>query len=259
MSEYNEEIISDIIRIKEVKRGSIFKTINRRNKKYIEIDIAIPKKIILEIYALEEGVVLNDFLTDKELEDVSEWQEKIAKKQKPKEVRESEPRKSDNLTRKTKKSTTKKESILFISLDYFEGPIYPQIVKELNKAFKYKLNTSIFFLCRKILENYIIDVLKINFPDKKALWQYTKKNHDIVILGLKRLIENLCKERSLLPKANLSSYQTNIQDFKEKLDEIKDMTNPTIHSLAITPQDRDVLELKDLINSVFPILYRLKN
>lgn len=260
MSEYYEEIIREIIRIKEINRGSVLRNIGRRNQKYMKADLAIPKKIILEIYALEVGIELNDFLSDIELENISKWQERISKKYPAEKILVNQITEHDTSAGKSERIRTKKrKTVNFINLDYFEGPIYPQIVKELNRAYKKELNTCIFFLSRKILENYVIDILKENFPQRKDLWQYTKRNGVIVIHSLSKLITNLCKEKNLLPKANLSNYHTNIQDFEHKLNKIKNITNPSVHSLAITPQDIDVNELKDLMNSVFPILYRLMN
>lgn len=68
----------------------------------------------------------------------------------------------------------KKEPHFFIFLKYNStDPFQKKHIEEINKAYNCKCYTAVFILCRKVIENLIIDLLIKQFPAK------TKKNIEL--------------------------------------------------------------------------------
>jgi len=69
----------------------------------------------------------------------------------------------------------------------FEDIFYKKLVLEINRAYKVGAYTGAFILCRKLIENLIIDILRKKFPpNEENLKIYYRKDdgrfHDFTIL-----------------------------------------------------------------------------
>lgn len=155
-----------------------------------------------------------------------------------------------------KKLTTTED--VFVEPKLFNEPFYSDLVDELNKAYNYKIYTAVFLLSRKLIENTIIEILRKKFPNEKNLWERIR-NQETLLVNLYNLIENLCKKTSIFTQANISSTKSNIDQIRGNFHLIRNKTNLVVHSISIIPNDSHIKDLKDLINAVIPILYKLKN
>src|SRR5947199_6041539 len=62
------------------------------------------------------------------------------------------------------KKTRKKERIIeFLRLKSYES-FKRDHVEEINRAYTYKCYTACFVLCRKVVENLVLDVMELRFP-----------------------------------------------------------------------------------------------
>lgn len=84
----------------------------------------------------------------------------------------------------------------FLSLK-FDDPFYEDLKNEINRTFKFRAFTATYMLCRKLIENLVIDVLRLKFPQNVHgnLTLYFRTDgggrfHDFTIL-LKNLEEKI--------------------------------------------------------------------
>ena len=164
-----------------------------------------------------------------------------------------------NGKKKIQKIPRKTLQKIFLNLEYFKDPIYKKLVEELNGVYTNGYNTSVFMLTRKLTENFMIEIIKKEYLGEDDLWSYTNKNGEQCIENFSDLIRNLFKNPNIIAKAHTSAFTTTIDRIKEKLEDIREKTNPVVHSIAIIPSDKDTEELRDIVESVFPALIKMKN
>jgi hypothetical protein len=95
-------------------------------------------------------------------------------------------------------------------------------VDEFNRAYYYKCFTSCFFLARKIVENLIIDILKIKFPQERGLyWDDSRRR----FLDLSIILDNLNKKRG-----DFGTDSKLVERIYQKVKPFKDDANDKAHS-----------------------------
>lgn len=144
----------------------------------------------------------------------------------------------------------------FINADLIKDSLFNDLIKEINIAYKFGLNTAIFQLTRKFVENCIIEILRKYYPQQDELWQYTR-NNITRIQNFSTLIENLFTDPNIFSRVNVSAFETTIEQIEVNLDDIRTKTNPVVHSIAFYPSKTKVEELKDIISSLMPILSKM--
>lgn len=146
----------------------------------------------------------------------------------------------------------------FIKEIYFKDPIYLDLVQEINKAYSSKLYNSVYILSRKLVENYIRDILRKRFPDKPELIQ-KPKNNNIKQLGFAEIISNLFKNRTIFLRNNINTNSTLINELEKKINKFRRKANDYAHSKSARETEEDLLEFKELLDIIIRNLYGLYN
>jgi hypothetical protein len=122
-------------------------------------------------------------------------------------------------------------------------------IEELNKAYTFGCNTSVFILARKIVENLIIDILKKKYPERvknnKELYfdtaQGRLKDFGIILRNLKD------------KKADFGSENRGVEKLCDLAKSLKDDANNKAHSwyhLVENKNEIDNLNLKTIIEII---------
>jgi len=140
----------------------------------------------------------------------------------------------------------------FMNPEFCQYPVTLSIIaKEINELYKDGYITPIFREVRVLLENYLIEVINKNYPSNPELYRT-----DNMILELSKLINNLFTDRNIIVNINIRPYHENIEEIESNLREIVRRCNNVAHNdLPATPGQLE--ELKDRVNRVLPILYKL--
>ena len=122
-------------------------------------------------------------------------------------------------------------------------------IEEINRAYTYKCYTSVFILCRKVVENMIIDILRIKFPENnkqnKELYfdtaQSRFKDFSIILKNFKARASDFGTDKKLVER---------IYDLAIPL---KDKANDKAHSwfhLVRKPREIEDLDMQNLIDLI---------
>ena len=109
----------------------------------------------------------------------------------------------------------KEEELINVKGDYPQN-FYYTLQDEINQCYKSNYPNAAFFLCRKLVENLVFNILEKKFSRDIDLW-YDKKN--MFHLKLSVLIKNLYDERSKFkPNARryIEKFNTNVGIFKKE-------------------------------------------
>lgn len=149
-------------------------------------------------------------------------------------------------------NSSKKKLVNFIDPKYCQYPTNLfKISKTINELYKDGFTNPLFGEVRVLIENYIIEVIAKSYPNNDEMWRTNTK-----ILQLSKLIDNLFHKPNILVKANIRPYPENIKEIKENLQDIVRRCNNATHN-DIPLTDGQVGELKDKVNRVIPILYKM--
>jgi len=152
----------------------------------------------------------------------------------------------------------KKQRDEFIDLSLIHNKSILKVANELNKAYNDGLDSATFALCRKLVENYIIDVIKKFYPSKKSMWMFTDKKSGVTkIHNYTNLVDKLFSNHRIFTNINISTYKKTIDEIKEKFLEIAYETNPVIHSASMYPTNKQIEELRKTTEIVLLILNQL--
>jgi hypothetical protein len=125
--------------------------------------------------------------------------------------------------RKEKKN--EKETLLSFSKNY-PSLFYNKLEDEINNCYKSDFPNAVFFLCRKMIENFLYEILRKKFPKKEdqCIWWNEEYNQPH---GLSPLIKNLSlKHKSFEPY--LQKYLIKVIPYLEK---IRNEANPNVHNI----------------------------
>lgn len=224
----NEKIVKKLAHDLGIAESTIKKDISMLARKYPSCTI----NARAQIYAQKKGKTIFRFLEDED-------------KQSLPNIEVSKP--TIKLTQK--QSTRKREKILklidYESTDHFiKGHI-----EELNKCYTKGCYTATFILCRKIVENLIIDILQKKFPpsslENKELYfstgQKRFKDFDVIL-------ENLGKVKS-----SFDTKQSIVERLIEKASNLKGDANKKTHSwyhLVKIKKEIDDLDVQSIIELI---------
>jgi hypothetical protein len=152
MSKLNPEILKILIKRTGKKEATVRKDISLLRRKYAKLSI----NAVAQIYASQNGFSILRKLDKEDREKMPFFEI-----EKPIEIK-----------RATKTKRKNKKHVQFIHypiLDTFRKAH----VDEVNRAYGYECHTSAFIMCRKIIENLLIDILRLKFPPK------TRKNKEL--------------------------------------------------------------------------------
>lgn len=148
-------------------------------------------------------------------------------------------------TKSEKKSKKMQILIEYETKDHFKKGH----IEELNRAYTFSCNTSVFILGRKIVENLIIDILKAKYPEKlknnKELYFDTNqgrlKDFEVILKNLKS------------KKADFGSENKAVERLCDLAKSLKDDANNKTHSwyhLVESKKEISNLNLKAIIEII---------
>jgi hypothetical protein len=147
-------------------------------------------------------------------------------------------------------ATTKRKLPTLLSIE-FNDFFYDSLKDEINKTYKFGLFTSTMFLSRKLLENIVIEILRIKYPPNASgnleLYYGRERFHDFTIL-LKNLEGK--KDEFGIDKDIISEFISSVQPFRPR-------ANSNAHSIIVTSNEDDVL--KHDIQKMTALLLKLWN
>jgi hypothetical protein len=145
------------------------------------------------------------------------------------------------------KTLTPPEILVEVGGKYPEN-FYDQLQEEINACYEHNFPNAAFFLCRKMIENLVFNILEKKFPTSVNLW-YDKKKR----LEFGRLVNNLYNERKNFGKPNIESY---IEKFNKEVSLFKKEVNIKAHYVFEYLSDKGELKkfkIKDLVQLLVKI------
>lgn len=130
---------------------------------------------------------------------------------------------------------------------------YTELLKEINFTWRLGLFISVLILCRKYIENLVIDILRIKYPQSMpgGLELYFDVNrsrfNDFSIL-----IDNLD-----LKKADFGPDLSSVDKFLALVKPFKDHANSTAHSIIESPDENQITKLR--IQEMISLLEKVKS
>lgn len=132
----------------------------------------------------------------------------------------------------------KKEKIKIIAKYPTDDRLLEAHLREINRAYTYKCYTSTFVLCRKVLENLFIRILRKKYPENKK--EHREKYFDFSrgrFLDFGVLLKNLRdSSKEFGPEKQL------VKRICEKADEFKETADEMTHSLYHIATKREIDE-----------------
>ena len=148
-----------------------------------------------------------------------------------------------------KKSISKNE---FIS-SKFDDIFYKKLKEEINKSYKFGIYTGTFMLCRKLIENLVIDVLRLKYPaissDNLSLYyqkEYSRYN------DFTHLLKNLEDK-----KQEFGADKHIIERFISLSKPFRCKANSKTHSIIMIGDKKELRDLK--IETMVELLLKLEN
>lgn len=129
--------------------------------------------------------------------------------------------------------------INYKSEDYFVN----EHIKELSRAYYSKCFTAVFVLFRKIIENLIIDILKVKFPSRFDLI-YNSALHRYQDFSV--VLDNLYNERNAFTHDGKTAIERLAQLVKPFKKDANDKTHSWFH-IVKSPTEVDNLQLQSII------------
>ncbi|MFA4818678.1 MAG: ATP-binding protein [Patescibacteria group bacterium] len=147
------------------------------------------------------------------------------------------------------KVPTPPEVLVEIGGKYPEN-FYDQLQEEINVCYEHNHPNAAFFLCRKMIENLVFNILEKKFPRRVDLW-YDTKNKVRHKFGV--LIKNLYGERKNFGKPNIENY---IDKFNREVGLFRKEANTKAHYVFEYLADKSELKkfkIKDLVQLLIKI------
>jgi len=153
------------------------------------------------------------------------------------------------ITLKQRQSKRKPISIIEIIKYDTNDPLRRGHIDEINRAYTYSCYTSAFILCRKVIENMVIDILRKKFPES------TKENKELYYdVAQKRLKDFSIILKNLRAKSNEFDLEKKlVERIAELAEGLKDKANDKTHSwfhLLRKPAELDNLDIQGLIDLI---------
>ena len=134
----------------------------------------------------------------------------------------------------------------------FDDVFYNNLKKEINSSYRFGLFTATFVLSRKIIENLLIDVLRLKFPqnleNNRFLYFRSKgrRFHDFTVL-LKNLEDKI--EEFGVDKYIIEELLPLVKVFRPQ-------SNSKAHSIIIVGEEKNLIDTK--VERMVELLLKLK-
>jgi hypothetical protein len=134
----------------------------------------------------------------------------------------------------------------------FDDVFYNELKREINSSYRCRLFTATFVLSRKMIENLVIDVLRLKFPqnigDNLTLYYRAKDGrfHDFTVL-LKNLEEKI---------DDFGVDKCIIEEFMPLVKVFRPQSNSKAHSIIIVGEEKDLIDAK--VERMVELLLKLK-
>lgn len=141
--------------------------------------------------------------------------------------------------------TNKKKVVNFFKYET-SHPFKKGHIDEVNKAYTHGCYTCVFILCRKIIENLIVDILESKFPDERNLyWDSPQSRY----LDFSVVLKNLFDQRSEFNPSNVKV----IERLNQLAQPFKKNSNDKTHSwfhLVKRKKEIDDIGVDEIINLI---------
>ena len=155
--------------------------------------------------------------------------------------------KKKKATLKIPESTTKEikdEKLIDAKGDYPQSFYYP-LEQEINDCYQSGYPNATIFLCRKIMENLLFNILEKKFPDEKNLW-WSNNPENSTALSFSALLKNLYATRKRF-KPNVKTY---IDRINPLLKGLRNKVNPTSHNIFDYLQSKEEVKKLKIADSI---------
>jgi len=127
-----------------------------------------------------------------------------------------------------------------------------KIVEKINEFYKRSENRAIATECRVLQEIIIRDIILKYYPNPRELLERNDRSLEHTVL-----IENLFSNHQIVRLASFEPREDNITYYKNKMLNIKNWGNFTVHN-PVFPNNPDIESLKEDVNSIFPFLMEIE-
>lgn len=103
-------------------------------------------------------------------------------------------------------------------------PFVRRHIEEINKAYNAQCYTATFILCRKVMENIVVEILRTKFPKDRHLFEDNASHRS---LDFSVVLDNLFRKRTDFPTKSFKA----IERVKQKATPFKNDANNKAHSL----------------------------
>ena len=165
--------------------------------------------------------------------------------------------KSSVQVKEARQKPRKKEQIIqFLQMKSYES-FKRDHVEEINRTYTYRCYTACFVLCRKIIENLVLDVMELKFPrnegDNLSLYFDTSQRR---YRDFSELLANISsKKDDFGPDSKL------VERIVSKANAFKRQANDTAHSwyyIIKDPKELEVLHVQDIVDLLETLLERTR-
>lgn len=146
------------------------------------------------------------------------------------------------------KTEESEENLIEVQGSYPEN-FYDKLQEEINICYKHNHPNAAFFLCRKLMENMVFNILEKKFKSRVNLWYDTKNK---IRLKFSVLVKNMYDERDQF-KPNVKTY---IESFNNKVGPFRKEANTKAHYVFEYLSDRKELT-KFKINDLVQLLIKV--
>lgn len=152
--------------------------------------------------------------------------------------------------------TCKKEKILEIARFPTDDKLLGAHLDEINRAYTFKCYTSTFVLCRKVLENLIVSILRKKYPENKK--EHKEKYWDLNrgrFLNFGALLKNF-RDSSM----DFGPEKQLVERICEKADRFKETADEMTHSLyhIATKKEIDEKNFQHILDLIQELERKLK-
>lgn len=137
----------------------------------------------------------------------------------------------------------------FIDTDITDHQFYNNLVEDINKSYRYRINDATLVLTRKLLENLLIDVLRSEYGGQQVELYFNTDHRRFH--GFGKLKSNFEENYQ-----DLEPYcRTSEDNWLEGLEQFRVEGNSSAHSILVGLSDEDIEEMADEATHLTEILY----
>lgn len=141
---------------------------------------------------------------------------------------------------------------VFIDLETISHPYYAQLVDDINRCYKYKVNDGVMVLTRKLHENLVFEILRAEYSDDDPKMFYDTENHRHYRYD--ELLDNLkvaAKDVRRMTKEGLDG------EMVEEIRALKEKGNTSAHSIRVDIPDEELEDISSEATYYTEVLYEI--